>query len=106
MINIKPKGRRIMSLKKIFTTMVLITFVFTGVTLANSSTGTTKVSYSVAVHTKPITIGDVDCPTGGILLETGFDVNQNNILDLVEIETSEKIYNAHNETENSTKEER
>ena len=48
---------------------------------------------SVAVRSKPLPAGDVDCPNGGILVESGIDENGNGLLDDNEVDKAEKVCN-------------
>ncbi len=54
---------------------------------------TTGDDASVAAKTSSIPSGDVDCPYGGILVETGIDENRNGVLDASEVDESEKVCN-------------
>lgn len=51
---------------------------------------------SVATRTSPLPPNDPDCPGGGILVETGIDVNANGLLDNNEVDQSEKVCNGIN----------
>lgn len=46
---------------------------------------------SVAVRTAALGSNDPDCPTGGVLVESGIDDNQNSVLDAVEVDATEKV---------------
>ncbi|HIE66306.1 MAG TPA: hypothetical protein EYQ01_10975, partial [Nitrospira sp.] len=48
---------------------------------------------SVAARSAPLPVPDIDCPTGGILVETGIDENGNGFLDAAEVDQSEKLCN-------------
>jgi len=52
--------------------------------------------YSSISLTKPIDIGDIDCPNGGIIVESGIDENGNGILDETEVDNIEKVCNGVN----------
>lgn len=52
--------------------------------------GTAK---STAAKTSSLSAGDPDCPTGGILVQTGIDKNGNGILDASEVTNSQKVCN-------------
>jgi len=58
-----------------------------------SSTTATVNPFSSAARTSVLAAGDTDCPTGGILVETGIDDNGNGVLDVAEIDSSEKVCN-------------
>ena len=51
---------------------------------------------SAAAKTSPIASGDIDCPNGGLLVETGIDDNRNGVLDVEEVDSSEKLCNGLN----------
>lgn len=55
-----------------------------------TSGGTAK---STAAKTSSLSAGDSDCPTGGILVETGIDKNGNGVLDVSEVSKSQKVCN-------------
>ena len=48
---------------------------------------------SSAAKSSPLAPGDSDCPTGGILVQTGIDKNGNGILDESEVTSSQKVCN-------------
>lgn len=48
---------------------------------------------SSAAKSSPLVPGDTDCPTGGILVQTGIDKNGNGILDESEVTSSQKVCN-------------
>lgn len=56
-----------------------------GTTLGSLNTSTAKTSL--------LSTGDPDCPTGGILVDTGVDSNGNGILDASEVSKSQKVCN-------------
>jgi len=62
----------------------------------SSSTPVAGTGTSVAARTAIIAPGDVDCPNGGILVETGIDENANGVLDATEVDTSKKVCNGLN----------
>ncbi len=48
---------------------------------------------SSAAKSTPLAAGDTDCPTGGILVQTGIDKNGNGTLDASEVTSSQKVCN-------------
>lgn len=48
---------------------------------------------SSAAKSTPLATGDTDCPTGGILVQTGIDKNGNGTLDASEVTSSQKVCN-------------
>jgi len=48
---------------------------------------------SSAAKSTPLAAGDTDCPTGGILVQTGIDKNGNGTLDVSEVTSSQKVCN-------------
>lgn len=48
---------------------------------------------SSAAKSTPLAAGDIDCPTGGILVQTGIDKNGNGTLDASEVTSSQKVCN-------------
>ncbi len=60
---------------------------------ANDNESTLDGKPSVAAKTSVIDPGDVDCPAGGILVETGIDENGNGVLDTGEVDATEKVCN-------------
>lgn len=57
---------------------------------------------TTTARTTILATGDTDCPNGGILVETGIDVNGNGTLDDDEVDTAEKICNGINGTNSLT----
>jgi hypothetical protein len=51
---------------------------------------------SVSARTTPINVGDIDCPNGGVLVESGIDENLNGLLDDIEVDDSQKVCNGLN----------
>lgn len=49
--------------------------------------------FAVAAATQVIPDGDVDCPNGGVLVETGIDENGNGVLDPEEVDDTHKVCN-------------
>ncbi len=50
-------------------------------------------SFATEARTSVLAVGDLDCPGGGILVETGIDENGNGILDDNEVDSAEKVCN-------------
>jgi len=48
---------------------------------------------AVAARSAPLAADDPDCPTGGVLIETGIDENGNGVLDPEEVDKAEKVCN-------------
>lgn len=48
---------------------------------------------SAAVASTPLAIGDPDCSYGGILVQTGIDLNMNGTLDTSEVDNTQKVCN-------------
>jgi hypothetical protein len=61
-----------------------------------SVTGENGAAPSASARTTPITVGDSDCPNGGVLVESGIDENQNGLLDDNEVDDSQKVCNGLN----------
>jgi hypothetical protein len=66
---------------------------FSSTQTSNPSTNTAKTLYSAAAKTVAFADGDADCPTGGILVETGVDKNGNGTLEASEVSKAQKVCN-------------
>lgn len=65
-----------------------------GSTAASVPDGTPLGSLNASTaKSTPLAIGDADCPTGGILVQTGIDKNGSGILDDSEVSSSQKVCN-------------
>ena len=58
-----------------------------------STTADNGAAPSASARTSVIASGDVDCPNGGVLVESGIDENKNGVLDDAEVDDSEKVCN-------------
>ena len=75
---------------------VLVFAVTLGLTACSGGGGGSQQSpanSSSMAKTSVIATGDIDCPNGGILVESGIDDNANSILDASEVDSSEKVCN-------------
>jgi hypothetical protein len=73
--------------------MLTLTGCFGGGSSSGGGGGGGGANHSVAARTAAIDPGDVDCPSGGVLVETGIDENGNGLLDTAEVDKSEKVCN-------------
>jgi len=65
----------------------------TSATTPGGNTTQTGTNASVVAKTSIIPPGDATCAFGGILVETGIDENSNGVLDVSEVDASEKVCN-------------
>lgn len=62
-------------------------------TMTFSNISPTVTYQSSTAKTSVLAVGNVDCPTGGILIETGIDINANGLLDVSEVSKTQKVCN-------------
>ena len=92
----KPSTRRgkLMNNKYLLLSCFLLQTACTGGASSNEVVAPlTTDSPSVAAKTTNLSVGDLDCPYGGILVETGIDFNKNGLLDSVEVSNRQKVCN-------------
>jgi len=71
--------------------LILLLSACGGGTETSDETTTGNTSHSITAKAKVIAPGDVDCVFGGISVETGFDKNDNGVLDAEEINQTQKV---------------
>lgn len=62
-------------------------------TMTFSSIPSSGIYTNSAAKTSMLLVGDVNCPAGGIQVETGIDLNGNSLLDTVEVTKTQKVCN-------------